>query len=109
MLIASQHRWAMVTEHKQNAEEPTLDQLISKLDQSGLDIILVEGFKSEQFTKIEVYRSALNQAPLFENDPDIIAIASDIPLILNESVSQLDINNIQLISDFILQHFELLQ
>ena len=109
MLIASKHRWAMVAELKPDTEEPTLDQLILKLDQSALDIILVEGFKSEHFPKIEVYRSALNQAPLFENDPDIIAIASDIPLTLNESVSQLDINNIQQINDFILQHFELLQ
>ena len=105
MLIASKHRWAMVTEKNPDLEEPTLDKLLSQINQSELDIIFVEGFKSEKFDKIEVFRSELEQQPLYVSDPNIIAVASDVPVAQNQSVAQLDINNIPQITQFILQHY----
>jgi len=112
MLIASKHRWAMITENERPGHEVELNILIKQLDQTALDIILVEGFKFECFPKIEVYRSDQtssepDQEPLFLSDPDIIAVAADNPLVPKNGVTPLDINDIRQISEFIIQHFSL--
>ncbi|NIQ08693.1 MAG: molybdopterin-guanine dinucleotide biosynthesis protein MobB, partial [Gammaproteobacteria bacterium] len=59
--------------------DPQLVDLLHKLDSNNLDIILVEGFKQEAFTKIEVYRKALSNLPLYPDDPDIIALVTELP------------------------------
>src|SRR5689334_21649650 len=46
MLVASRHRSALVTEMT-DVGEPRLDDLLSRLDQVDVDLILVEGFKAE--------------------------------------------------------------
>lgn len=107
MMIASRQRWAMIVDNENESDEADLNHLIKQLDQSTLDIILVEGFKHEHFDKIEVYRSTLNQTPLFTADSDIIALASDTQLAFSNTVRVLDINNIPQISEFIIQHFAL--
>jgi len=111
-IIASKYRWAMISEHEKPEHEVSLNTLLKQLDQAALDIILVEGFKFESFPKIGIYRSG--QAPvtpdteaLFSSDPDIIAIATDKPLAIKENATLLDINNIQQIAQFIMQHFSL--
>ncbi|VAW95015.1 Molybdopterin-guanine dinucleotide biosynthesis protein MobB, partial [hydrothermal vent metagenome] len=43
MLIASKYRWALVNENENPEQEVTLNTLIKQLDQTTLDIILVEG------------------------------------------------------------------
>ncbi len=112
MLIASRHRWALITENETADNEVKLNSVIAQLDQSLLDIILVEGFKSEHFPKIEVYRSDAftdkpDREPMFLTDADIIAVACDKPLTEKSNVSSLDINNIEQISHFVIQHFSL--
>jgi len=112
MLIASKYRWAMINESEKLGDEVELNTLIKQLDQTALDIILVEGFKFEHFPKIEVYRSDVVaskrvQVPLFLSDPNIIAIATDKPLAEKEGVTLLDINDIKQVSQFIIQHFSL--
>ena len=75
-LIASAHRSALFTE---NAVEkrPEFSDLLARLDES--DWVLVEGFKFEPITKIEIYDSALGHAPLHHTDDNIIALISDTP------------------------------
>ncbi|NOX93361.1 MAG: molybdopterin-guanine dinucleotide biosynthesis protein B [Gammaproteobacteria bacterium] len=112
VLIASKHRWAMISENEQPEHEVALNTLLKPLDQATLDIILIEGFKFEHFPKIEVYRAAAyspkrDQEPMFLSDPDIIAVATDTPLATKDSVTLLDINDIKQISQFIIQHFSL--
>jgi molybdopterin-guanine dinucleotide biosynthesis protein B len=112
MLIASKHRWALITENENSEHEVDLNSLINQLDQSALHIILVEGFKFECFPKIEVYRSEIyssksSQAPMYLSDPDIFAVAADKPLPPKDDVTPLDINNIEQISQFIIEHFSL--
>ena len=112
MLIASRHRWAMITESDDPEHEVDLNALIQQLDQTALDIILVEGFKFEHFAKIELYREAISavkspKKPMYLSDPDIIAVASDQPLAEKNNVTALDINNTEQILEFILQHFSL--
>jgi molybdopterin-guanine dinucleotide biosynthesis protein B len=45
-----------------------------------VDLMLVEGFKSHPFPKLEVHRPALGKPPLWPEHADIVAIASDIPI-----------------------------
>ncbi|WP_318388666.1 molybdopterin-guanine dinucleotide biosynthesis protein MobB [Enterobacter sp.] len=100
-LVASQQRWALMTE---TPEEPELDlaYLVSRMDASALDMVLVEGFKHEAVPKIVLFRQdcghSVDELTL---DKHVIAVASDVPLVVD--VPQLDINDIPQITAFILR------
>lgn len=104
VMLVSTHRRAIITEISPE-QEPRLDDQLKLLDQSGLDLILVEGFKAEQFPKIELHRPSLNKPLLYPNDPNIIAIASDCALETPDYLIQLDINQPEIIAAFILNQF----
>lgn len=104
-LVASRRRWALVTETDQE-QEPQLAELVARLDQTSLDLILVEGFKKAAFPKIELHRAQLGKPFLFPDDPSIIAIACDQPQKAEAaSLPQVDINDPAQIADFIQQRF----
>lgn len=75
VLVASATRWALMHEHR-GAPEPTLAVLLERL--GPVDLVLVEGFKREPHSKIEVHRAANGKPPLHPEDPSIVAIASDV-------------------------------
>jgi molybdopterin-guanine dinucleotide biosynthesis protein B len=104
VMLVSTHRRAIITEILPE-QEPRLDDQLKLLDQSELDLILVEGFKAEQFPKIELHRPSLNKPFLYPNDPNIIAIASDCTLETPDYLIQLDINQPEIIAAFILNQF----
>src|ERR1700739_2433886 len=58
--------------------EPRLPELLAKM--SRVDLVVVEGFKSEPYRKIEVHRTANGKALLFPDDPSIVGIAADAAL-----------------------------
>lgn len=100
-LVASQQRWALMTE---TPEEPELDlaYLVSRMDASALDMVLVEGFKHEAVPKIVLFRQDCGHSvDELTIDKHVIAVASDVPLVLD--VPQLDINDIPQITAFILR------
>ncbi|OGT91982.1 MAG: molybdopterin-guanine dinucleotide biosynthesis protein B [Gammaproteobacteria bacterium RIFOXYA12_FULL_61_12] len=101
VLIASAHRWAMVTEVAEPAE-PVLDEMLSHLDQAVLDLVLIEGFRHEAFPKIELHRPDTGQPLLFPSDPHIIAVATDGSLPVEPEIPLLDLNDHLGIRDFIL-------
>jgi len=101
-LIASNQRWALMTEL---VAEPNLDDLIEKIDSYFCDLILVEGFKSANIPKIEVHRPSLNLPLLCALDSSIIAVASDATVDVNIPV--LDLNNVAQLADFICAQFNL--
>ncbi len=101
-LVGSRHRWALVVE-AERAQEPALDDLLRHLDQTSLDFILVEGFKTEQFPKIELHRPSLGHPLLYPNDSSIIAIASDAPLAVETNLPTLNLNQPGEISDFLVE------
>jgi molybdopterin-guanine dinucleotide biosynthesis protein B len=68
--------------------EPRLPELLKKM--SPVDLVVVEGFKSEPHRKIEVYRKANGKPPLFPDDPAIAGIATDAALETTLPVVQLD-------------------
>jgi len=100
-LVASSQRWALMTETP-DEKEIDLAYLISRMDHSRLDLVLVEGFKHEPVAKILLFRSDtghdVNELTL---DEHVIAVASDIPL--SVQVPVLDINDAERIVVFILQ------
>lgn len=100
-LVASSQRWALMTETP-DEKEIDLAYLISRIDHSRLDLVLVEGFKHEPVAKILLFRSDtghdVNELTL---DEHVIAVASDIPL--SVQVPVLDINDAERIVVFILQ------
>ena len=104
VMLVSTHRRAIITEITPE-REPRLDEQLKLFDQSELDLILVEGFKEEQFPKIELHRPSLNKPLLYPNDPTIIAIASDEALAAPSHLTQLDINQPEMTAAFILKQF----
>ena len=101
MLIASNQRWALMTETDQPEKEPDLQYLLNQLDGELADIILVEGFKHEAIPKIELHRPSLGHSLLASQDTNIIAIASDAPLSVH--IPQIDLNDVDAMVSFIQQ------
>lgn len=97
-LVASQQRWALMTETPDNTELD-LYYLASRFDEKTLDLILVEGFKHESIPKIALFRSALNRPLNGLIDQYVIAIASD--TIIDTDLPQLDINQAEQVADYI--------
>lgn len=98
-LVASTERWALMTETPQS-KELDLDYLVSRMDLSKLDLILVEGFKHESVAKILLFREGTTHSiEELRIDEHVIAIASDVPVDIEHKL--LDINNIKEIADFI--------
>jgi molybdopterin-guanine dinucleotide biosynthesis protein B len=103
VMLVSSHRRAIITEFSE-IKEPVLDEELLAYDQSGLDLILVEGFKATAFPKIEVHRQELNKPFLYSDDPNIIAVASDVKLELPTPLHCLDINQPEQVAEFIVQY-----
>ncbi len=104
VLLVSAYRRAIINEFKEPVE-PRLNEQLSAIDQSLLDLILVEGFRHEKFPKIELHRPILGKPLLYPNDQSIIAVATDRPLSLPAHLPRLDLNDVEQIGNFIIQRF----
>ncbi len=102
VMLVSSHRRAIITEFSA-PKEPELDEQLQHFDQATLDLILVEGFKKEDFPKIELHRPALGHDLLHPNDDSIIALASDQSHALNNNIPCLDLNDVPSIAQFVQQ------
>lgn len=108
VLVASRKRWALMVENPVRQEEPNLEYLLRQLDCSTVDLVLVEGFKTESHEKIEVHRQESEQEFLYLSDPNIIAIATDVPS-MDVDLPLLDINDPGAICNFIESHTGIVQ
>jgi molybdopterin-guanine dinucleotide biosynthesis adapter protein len=101
MLITSPEKLALI---KQHAESPPIEELIATYF-GDVDLILTEGFKKSGLPKIEVHRRERSATLICrgeENDPSLVAVASDEPLELDVPV--LDINSPAQVADFVEKH-----
>ena len=106
MVVTSRKRMAWIREYDDHRSEPSLQEALRALESTPLDLVLVEGFKTERFPKIEVHRATLGKHLLFPDDPDIIAIATDAePGSIATSLPQLNLNRPAEIADFILNRW----
>ena len=87
VLVSSGRRWALMHELR-GAPEPRLPELLKRM--SPVELVIVEGFKSEPHRKIEVHRAANGKAMLFPDDPDIAGIATDAEVKTTLPVAHLD-------------------
>jgi molybdopterin-guanine dinucleotide biosynthesis protein B len=87
VLVSSGKRWALMHELR-GASEPLLPELLAKM--SPVDLVVVEGFKSEPHRKIEVHRTANGKPLLFPGDPAIAGIATDAAVETTLPVAHLD-------------------
>ena len=87
VLVSSGKRWALMHELRE-APEPRLPELLKKM--SPVDLVVVEGFKSDSHRKIEVHREANGKLFLFPGDPAISGIATDAAVETALPVAHLD-------------------
>src|SRR3984885_4675094 len=76
VLVASDTRWALL--HEVDGPEPRLPELLARMQ--PVDLVLVEGFKTHPFPKLDVYRPALGKPPIWHTERDVVAVAADAPL-----------------------------
>ena len=70
VMVVSGTRWALLRETPEGAD---LAALMARM--APVDLVLAEGFKLDDFPKIEVYRASIGKPRL--DVPGIIAVASD--------------------------------
>ena len=105
VIVSSARRWVQMHEVG-DGREATLAQLLARL--SPCDLVLVEGFKTGQHPKMEVFRHAVGKTPLHPEDPRIIAIASDQDF-PGAGIPRVDINDIEAIAEMVLARAEPLE
>ena len=102
MLISSPEKLALVKKH---SSSPPLAELLESYC-ADVDIVLTEGFKHGSLPKIELHRQERSPTLICrgeENDPTLLAVASDEPLALDVPV--LDLNEAGEVADFIVERF----
>lgn len=77
VIVASDRRLALLREFEKPATM-SVHHLLAEL-YDGVDWVLVEGFKSSNLPKIEVWRSAVGKPARYPDDDFIVAIATDSP------------------------------
>ena len=100
VMISSRQRWALLHENRDDPE-PSLDQLIRHM--TPVDLLLVEGMKHHAHDKIEVHRAGREAPLILDEQPDVVAVASDMKL-EGLRVPVLDIDDATTIADFIVEH-----
>jgi molybdopterin-guanine dinucleotide biosynthesis protein B len=101
VMVTCGSRWALMHELREEAE-PTLAQHLARF--APCDLVLVEGFKQEAIPKIEVYRAANGKAPLYPENPHIVAVATDSPV--HTALPVLDVNDAEAVAAFVMDYFK---
>jgi len=101
-LMATKERHMLYFEYPESErEEPELHACLKQFDHSQLDLVLVEGFRDETFTKIEVHRPSYGKPLLYPNDSNIIAFVTDGDCPQGCKLPQLDLNQPAVVASFI--------
>ena len=98
VLITGSKRWALLHENRDEVE-PKIDTLLANM--APVDLVLIEGFKNHGHSKVEIHRAENDQRFLYVEEPDIVAIASDVPLD-GVPLPVVDLNDAAAVADFIL-------
>ena len=102
VLLSSASRWALMNENR-DAPEAGLQALLARL--APVDLVLVEGFKTEPMPKIEANRAETGQPLLAATDTHVLAVAADHVPPTDRPVFDLD--DTAAIADFIAAHLAL--
>jgi molybdopterin-guanine dinucleotide biosynthesis protein B len=102
VLVIGKGRWALMHEFR-DQEEPSLEFLLSRMH--VCDLVLIEGFKTGGFPKLEVWRKSLGRPTIWPDLQNVKAIAND----TGESFLQIeaiDLHDIPCVADFVLRNAE---
>lgn len=94
-IISSPKGIGMVMDADQDTPIEVLLEMLS-----GMDVILIEGYKRARFPKIEVYRPENGGSPACKGDACLIAVVSDADL--NWDVPRFSVSDTEGIADFII-------
>ncbi|MDD2711736.1 MAG: molybdopterin-guanine dinucleotide biosynthesis protein B [Simplicispira sp.] len=100
VMLLGHSRWALMHELR-GASEPPLEYLLARLQ--TCDVVLLEGFKSGDFPKLEVWRDTANKPPLGGSWPGIVATASDALHLLPPGLIKLDLSHTKAIANLVLR------
>lgn len=101
ILISNKDKFAMICDTE---KEKSIEELVAMLP-DYTDIIVAEGFKKELQKKIEVFRKGYSTKLQCADDPNLIAVATDMPD--NPQLTGrklLDLNNPEEITEFIINN-----
>ncbi|MET0333940.1 MAG: molybdopterin-guanine dinucleotide biosynthesis protein B [Rhizobacter sp.] len=103
VVVASSRRLAKIREYEVDVE-PTVHQLLAEL--SDCDWAIVEGFKHADLLKVEVWRAETGERVHYDNDPFVVAVATDQPHNLPEptTLPVFHLDDAQRLADFLLQN-----
>lgn len=101
-ILASPHRWSLITETPEQ-DEPSLQEMLTQLDHQRLDLVLVEGFRDAAIDKIELIRDEPGKPYLHTTVKHVIAVATDYPDSMTTDLPVLDLNDPVMIAEFIQQ------
>ena len=87
VLVSSGKRWALMHELR-DAQEPPVLELLKKM--SRVDLVVIEGYKTDSHRKIEVHRAANGKPLLFPQDAAIVGIVTDIAVATALPTAHLD-------------------
>jgi molybdopterin-guanine dinucleotide biosynthesis adapter protein len=106
VVVASSKRLALLREFEHNAQMD-VHQLIAQLYE-GVDWVLVEGFKTSDLLKIEVWRESTGKPALYASDPYIVAIATDTPAPVREGTQRpvLDLGSAEAVAQWLVDNGE---
>ena len=79
------------------------DELLSLFN--GMDIILTEGYKRGDHSKMEIFRTEIINEPLCKNDKSLLALITDSDVTLDVPIFSLDA--IKQIANFLIKQFNL--
>ncbi|ABA89981.1 molybdopterin-guanine dinucleotide biosynthesis protein MobB [Syntrophotalea carbinolica DSM 2380] len=104
MMVTSKEKLAIIKQNPDQQEPPVRESITRYF--GDMDIVITEGFKKNDFPKIEVHRKERSPRLLYRDDSydsTLIAVASDSPLQLDVPVFELD--DALSICDFIEERF----
>ena len=107
VVLASLKRVALMHECPNINRDVSLAEALQFVQPDCADLILVEGFKHENYPKIEVHRPSLGRPLLYPQDASILALAVDQPPAFPTGARPLpvlDMNTPETITDFIMQY-----
>jgi molybdopterin-guanine dinucleotide biosynthesis protein B len=99
VLVTSPSRWVLMHELR-GRPEPALEEQLERL--SPCDLVLIEGFKKQDFPKLEVHRKATGKPLLYPTDRRVVAVATDEPL--DTPLPQFRLDDYEAICGFIMDH-----
>jgi molybdopterin-guanine dinucleotide biosynthesis protein B len=106
VVAVSSQRLVLMREFE-TPSEVKVHQALAVLD-TGVDWVLVEGFKHANLTKLEVWRHAADKPVCYPDDPFVAGIITDSPALLPEPTARpvLDLNDPETVAQWLVDNGE---